>query len=201
MGDQVVGSCVFKEKLCETIFFYLTSREATHHETSQNLCFSSWAAGAISNSFNARSHFKKTQKGLQLEKLSGNTFFIPVLLEQDINQLSWCWDPALCTTWSQGHIWAAPSPWPTVCLCALQTCFTSPATMQPVLIHMEWIIFCLILLIIYMSYSRESPKRITHFLISLLCCLNKKAKGLFYHLKCNKLHYRFLTLQQEGRKR
>lgn len=81
-------------------YFFVTNREATHYETSQNLCFSSWAAGAISNSFNARSHFKKTQKGIQLDKLSGNTIFFPMLLEQDIYWLSWCWDPALCTTQS-----------------------------------------------------------------------------------------------------
>lgn len=38
--------------------------------------------------------------------------------------------------------------------------------------HMELIIFYLILLIIYMSYGRESPREITYFIMSLLCCLD-----------------------------
>lgn len=73
---------------------------------------------------------------------------------------------------AQEYTWGCSFPVTHSHLCAFQICFTTSATTENVLIHMELIIFHLILLIIYISYSRESPRRITDITISLIFYLN-----------------------------
>lgn len=77
--------------------------------------------------------------------------------------------------------------------CAFCICFTPSATTENVLIHMELINFHLILLIIYVSYGRESPGGITHSTISLIFYLNGWQKA---HLKQKQTGYKACSLEE-----
>lgn len=83
---------------------------------------------------------------------------------------------------------------------ALQIHFTPPSTMETVLIHMELIIFCLTLLIIYISYARESTRWITHFTMSFLCDLDGWQKP-FLSSEAKRAGLRSLAFWKEGRKK